>query len=65
MKKSLPVMLGDLQATAKDDRNGQSTYAKLTVRYIDARNCFTYEHDGYPCNEAFVISTLNEYAKRK
>lgn len=58
MKKSLPVTLDDLQATARDDFAGVCMYRKLTIIHQQKTNSFDYYHNNHPCNEAFVISTL-------
>lgn len=62
MKNPLPVTLDDLQATAKDDRDGKTTYRKITVKWIPARNTFIYEHDGWVCRKDFAIDILAAYS---
>jgi hypothetical protein len=61
MKQPLPVTLDDLQATASDDRERNTTYRKVTVFWNPIDNCFSYMHDGWRCTEDFAKSILAGY----
>lgn len=65
MKKSLPVTLDDLEATARDAKERMTVYRKITVFWNPIDNEYSYIHDGWRCSMEFAKNLLAGYEAMK